>query len=153
MTRLSPGDLAPDFALPTQDGTIVSRASLTGRRFVLYFYPADDTPGCTKEACQFNEDLSGFEDLGVTVLGVSPDDGPTHQRFRVKYALSFDLLTDARREVMSAYGAYGEKTMYGKKVIGVIRSTFVIGPDGRVERAWYGVRADGHARKVLDALG
>ncbi len=127
-------------------------ASMKGRRFVLYFYPADDTPGCTKEACQFNEDLSGFDGLDVTVLGVSPDDAASHQRFRAKYALGFDLLSDPSREVMSAYGAFGEKMMYGKKVLGVIRSTFLIGPTGRVERAWYGVRADGHAKKVLEAL-
>jgi thioredoxin-dependent peroxiredoxin len=152
MARLSSGDKAPAFRLTNQDGDVVTLASMKGRRFVLYFYPADDTPGCTKEACQFNEDLSGFESLDVTVLGVSPDDAASHQRFRAKYALSFDLLSDPSREVMSAYGAFGEKMMYGKKVLGVIRSTFLIGPTGKVERAWYGVRADGHAKKVLAAL-
>jgi peroxiredoxin Q/BCP len=152
MARPSPGDKAPTFRLANQDGDVVTLASMKGRRFVLYFYPADDTPGCTKEACQFNDDLSGFEALDVTVLGVSPDDAASHQKFRAKYALSFDLLSDPTREVMSAYGAYGEKMMYGKKVTGVIRSTFLIGPTGTVERAWYGVRADGHATKVLAAL-
>ena len=152
MSRLSTGDKAPAFRLTNQDGEPVSLASMKGRRFVLYFYPADDTPGCTKEACQFNDDLAGFDALDVTVLGVSPDDAASHQKFRAKYALSFDLLSDPTREVMAAYGAYGEKMMYGKKVTGVIRSTFLVGPTGRIERAWYGVRADGHAKKVLAAL-
>ena len=151
MARLSSGDKAPAFRLTNQDGDVVTLASMKGRRFVLYFYPADDTPGCTKEACQFNEDLSGFESLDVTVLGVSPDDAASHQRFRAKYALSFDLLSDPSREVMSAYGAFGEKMMYGKKVTGVIRSTFLLSPTGRIEQAWYGVRADGHAARVLAA--
>ncbi len=152
MPRLSPGDAAPKFSLTNQDGTKVTLASLKGQRVVLYFYPADDTPGCTKEACQFNDDLSGFNDLGVVVLGVSPDDAASHQKFRAKYGLRFDLLSDATREVMASYGAYGEKMMYGKKVTGVIRSTFLISKSGRVEQAWYGVRADGHAAKVLASL-
>ncbi len=153
MSRLSPGDAAPKFSLTNQDGTKVTLASLKGQRVVLYFYPADDTPGCTKEACQFNDDLSSFNDLGVVVLGVSPDDAASHQKFRAKYGLRFDLLSDPTREVMAAYGAYGEKMMYGKKVTGVIRSTFLISKSGRVEQAWYGVRADGHAAKVLASLG
>ncbi len=152
MPRLSPGDAAPKFSLTNQDGTKVTLASLKGQRVVLYFYPADDTPGCTKEACQFNDDLSGFNDLGVVVLGVSPDDAASHQKFRAKYGLRFDLLSDPTREVMASYGAYGEKMMYGKKVTGVIRSTFLISKSGRVEQAWYGVRADGHAAKVLASL-
>ena len=152
MSRLSPGDAAPKFSLTNQDGTKVTLASLKGQRVVLYFYPADDTPGCTKEACQFNDDLSGFNDLGVVVLGVSPDDAASHQKFRAKYGLHFDLLSDPSREVMAAYGAYGEKMMYGKKVTGVIRSTFLISKSGRIEQAWYGVRADGHAAKVLASL-
>ena len=152
MPRLSPGDVAPTFSLTNQDGTTVTLASLKGQRVVLYFYPADDTPGCTKEACQFNDDLSGFNDLGVVVLGVSPDDAASHQKFRAKYGLRFDLLSDPSREVMTAYGAFGEKMMYGKLVTGVIRSTFLISPTGRIERAWYGVRADGHAAKVLASL-
>ena len=152
MSRLSPGDAAPTFSLTNQDGTKVTLASFKGQRVVLYFYPADDTPGCTKEACQFNDDLSGFNDLGVVVLGLSPDDAASHQKFRAKYGLRFDLLSDPTREVMAAYGAYGEKMMYGKKVTGVIRSTFLISKSGRIERAWYGVRADGHAAKVLASL-
>jgi peroxiredoxin Q/BCP len=123
-----------------------------GERFVIYFYPADDTPGCTKEACQFNDGLAAFRKLGVKVLGVSPDGAVKHVAFRKKYGLTFDLLSDPEKKVMTSYGAYGEKMMYGKKVNGVIRSTFVIGPTGKIERAWYGVRADGHADKVLATL-
>jgi thioredoxin-dependent peroxiredoxin len=152
MSRLSVGDAAPKFSLTNQDGAKVTLASLKGQRVVLYFYPADDTPGCTKEACQFNDDLSGFNALGAVVLGVSPDDAASHQKFRAKYGLDFDLLSDPSREVMAAYGAFGEKMMYGKKVTGVIRSTFLISPSGRIEQAWYGVRADGHAAKVLASL-
>jgi peroxiredoxin Q/BCP len=119
---------------------------------VLYFYPADDTPGCTNEACQFNDELTAFTKLGVKVIGLSPDGAVAHVAFRKKYGLRFSLLTDPEKKVMSAYGAYGEKMMYGKKVIGVIRSTFIISPKGKVEATWYGVRADGHAVKVLAAL-
>jgi len=152
MTRLAEGVKAPAFTLTDQDGNKVALKDLAGQRFVLYFYPADDTPGCTKEACQFNDELSAFMKLGVRVFGVSPDGAAKHVAFREKYGLTFDLLSDPEKKVMAKYGAFGEKMMYGKKVNGVIRSTFVIGPTGRVERTWYGVRADGHAAKVLDLL-
>ena len=152
MARLDVGSKAPAFALPNQNDKIVSLKDFAGERFVLYFYPADDTPGCTKEACQFNDGLSTFKKLGVKVVGVSPDGAATHVAFRKKYALTFDLLTDADRSVMTTYGAFGEKMMYGKKVVGVIRSTFVIGATGLIEHAWYNVRADGHADKVLATL-
>ena len=152
MTRLEVASTAPAFTLMNQDGAKVSSKDLRGQRYVLYFYPADDTPGCTKEACQFSDGLAGFRRLDVRVLGVSPDDAATHVAFRAKYGLDFDLLSDPDKKVMTKYGAYGEKMMYGKKVIGVIRSTFIIGPSGKVERAWYNVRADGHAAKVLAAL-
>ena len=152
MARLEIGAKAPAFTLPNQAGRPVSLKDFAGERFVLYFYPADDTPGCTKEACQFSDGLAGFRRLDVRVLGVSPDDAATHVAFRAKYGLDFDLLSDPDKKVMTKYGAYGEKMMYGKKVIGVIRSTFIIGPSGKVERAWYNVRADGHAAKVLAAL-
>ena len=151
--KLQSGDAAPDFTLPDQDGTPVHLAARRGRKVVVYFYPQDDTPGCTKEACQFNEALSGFEDAGVDVLGVSADDGDSHRRFRAKYGLGFTLLTDARHEVAARYGAYGEKMLYGRPTVGVIRSTFLVDEKGRVERAWYGVRADGHAAKVLSEIG
>ena len=152
MTRLAEGVKAPAFALTDHDGNEVALKDLAGQRFVLYFYPADDTPGCTKEACQFNDGLDEFTNLGVRVLGVSPDGAAKHVAFREKYGLNFDLLSDPDKKVMEKYGAFGEKMMYGKKVRGVIRSTFIIGPTGKVERAWYGVRADGHAAKVLNTL-
>jgi peroxiredoxin Q/BCP len=152
MARLEIGAKAPTFSLANQAGKTVSLKDFAGERFVIYFYPADDTPGCTKEACQFNDGLSAFRKLGVKVVGVSPDGAEKHVAFRKKYGLTFDLLSDPEKSVMARYGAYGEKMMYGKKVTGVIRSTFVVGPTGRIEHAWYGVRADGHADKVLATL-
>lgn len=153
MARLEAGDEAPAFTLADQDGNPVSLADFAGRQLVLYFYPKDDTPGCTKEACQFNENLAAFQAVDVPVIGVSPDLAESHVRFRTTYGLEFPLLSDPDHGVMEEYGAWGEKTMYGKKTVGVVRSTFVIGSDGRVERAWYGVRADGHAAKVLVEVG
>ena len=152
MARLEPGAKAPAFTLLNHDGAKVSLRDFAGQRFVLYFYPADDTPGCTKEACQFNDELGAFANLGVKVVGVSPDSATKHVEFRAKYGLDFELLSDPERSVMERYGAYGDKMMYGKWVTGVIRSTFVVGPTGSVEHAWYGVRADGHAAKVLSSL-
>lgn len=149
MAKLDAGERAPAFTLPDHDEQPVALADFAGRQVVVYFYPADDTPGCTKEACQFNENLQAFERARVAVVGISPDGAAKHRRFREKYGLTFPLLTDADRSVMAAYGAYGEKTMYGKKTVGVIRSTFLVGPDGTIQRAWYNVRADGHAAKVL----
>jgi peroxiredoxin Q/BCP len=151
--KLQPGDPAPDFTLPDQDGAPVSLASYRGRKVVVYFYPQDDTPGCTREACQFNDSLSGFEGAGVDVLGISADDADSHRRFRAKYGLGFRLLTDQGHEVATRYGAYGEKVLYGKPTVGVIRSTFLIDAQGHVERAWYGVRVDGHAARVLAEVG
>ena len=152
MSRLAEGARAPSFSLPGDDGTIVSSKDLIGQRYVLYFYPADDTPGCTTEACQFN-DLSGaFTATKVRVIGVSPDTADQHQSFRRKYGLTFTLLSDPAKVVMTKYGAYGEKKLYGKTVVGVIRSTFVIGPTGRIEHAWYGVRTNGHAARVLSSV-
>jgi thioredoxin-dependent peroxiredoxin len=153
MGKLDAGDKAPAFTLPDQDGTKVSLKDFAGSPVVVYFYPRDDTPGCTKEACQFNDNLRAFTRAKVTVLGISGDTAEKHQKFRTKYGLKFPLLTDADHKVGEAYGAWGEKTLYGKKSIGVIRSTFLIGPDGKVARAWYHVRADGHADKVLAELG
>ena len=150
--RLEIGARAPGFTLPDQSGAPVRLADFAGQRIVVYFYPADDTPGCTTEACQFNDELDAFDGLAVRVLGVSPNDGASHQRFIAKYGLNFTLLSDPERTVMTKYGAYGEKQLYGKTVTGVIRSTFVIGPTGRVEHAWYCVRATGYAARVLAAL-
>jgi peroxiredoxin Q/BCP len=153
MAKLEAGERAPKFTLPDQDGKEVSLQDFADGQVVVYFYPADDTPGCTKEACQFNDNLKAFSKAGVSVVGISPDGAAKHQRFRDKYGLRFPLLSDPGHTVMVAYGAWGEKTMYGKKTTGVIRSTFLVGPDGRIERAWYNVRADGHAEKVLAELG
>lgn len=152
MPRLAAGDKAPVFTLKDHDGNKVSLKDFAGSRVVLYFYPADDTPGCTKEACQFNDELASFRSLDVQVLGISPDGAEKHQAFRAKYGLNFVLLSDPDKTVMEKYGAFGEKMMYGKKVQGVIRSTFVIGEKGTIEQAYYNVRADGHAAKVLQGL-
>jgi peroxiredoxin Q/BCP len=152
MAKLTEGAQAPTFTLPDQDGNPVSLDDFKGNRVLVYFYPADDTPGCTKEACQFNDNLAGFRAAGVPVIGVSPDDAASHQRFRGKYGLRFPLLTDADHAVMDAWGAWGEKTSYGRKSVGVLRSTFLLDDQGRVERAWHDVKADGHAATVLSEL-
>jgi peroxiredoxin Q/BCP len=153
MPRLEVGETAPDFTLADHDGQSITLEALRGQRVVLYFYPADDTPGCTKEACQFNEALEAFSKTDTDVLGISPDGAESHRKFRSKYGLGLTLLSDPDHVVMERYGAYGEKTLYGRKTVGVIRSTFVIGPDGTIEQAWYNVRADGHAAKVLATVG
>ena len=153
MSELETGATAPAFTLPDQDDNPVSLEDFKGQRVILYFYPADDTPGCTREACQFNDNLAHFQAAGVPVIGVSRDDAQSHQRFRNKYGLQFPLLTDADHTVMDAYGAWGEKTSYGQTSIGVLRSTFLVDGQGRIERAWHNVKADGHATKVLEALG
>ena len=147
--ELKPGDKAPAFALPDENGKTVSSESLKGKTYFLYFYPKDDTPGCTTEACQLNDNLAQFRALGVPVLGVSRDDASTHQAFQQKYGLDFDLLTDADRSAHNAYGAWGERPGRGE---GVIRSSFLVGPDGRVRNAWYFVKPDGHALEVLQAI-
>ena len=152
MGKLAPGDKAPAFTLPDQDGKPVSLRDFAGKQVVVYFYPRDDTPGCTKEACQFNDNLRAFSRAKVAVLGISADNAEKHRKFRSKYGLKFQLLTDADHKVGESYGAWGEKTLYGKKSIGVIRSTFLVGTDGRIARPWYHVKADGHAAKVLAEL-
>ena len=146
------GDQAPAFDLEADDGKRYSLASMAGQRFVLYFYPKDDTPGCTKEACEFSA-LEGFRAMGVPVLGVSKDSLAAHAKFRAKYDLSIPLLSDPDHSVAAAYGAWGEKKLYGRTVVGSIRSTFVIGPDGKLERVYRPVRkAAGHAAVVLAEL-
>jgi thioredoxin-dependent peroxiredoxin len=150
---LETGDQAPSFTLTDGSGHHVSLEEFRGQQVVLYFYPKDDTPGCTKEACGFRDAWDELRELGVVVLGVSADDADSHRRFARKYRLPFILLSDPERKVMSAYGAWGEKTMYGKKVVGVIRSTVWIGPDGRIRRRWARVAdAAEHPAKVLAAL-
>lgn len=152
MPQLEAGTKAPEFTLPDQDGTPVSLEDFKGQRVLLYFYPADDTPGCTREACQFNDNLAHFQAAGVPVIGISRDDAQSHQRFRNKYGLRFPLLTDADHAVMDAWGAWGEKTRYGRTSVGVLRSTFLLDEQGRVEHAWHNVKADGHAANVLTQL-
>jgi peroxiredoxin Q/BCP len=147
------GDVAPDFTLRDAGGQNVSLSDFRGRDVILYFYPKDDTPGCTKEACGFRDAWSDLQERGTVVLGVSGDDAASHERFATKYRLPFTLLSDPDHRVMGQYGAYGEKTLYGKKTVGVIRSTVWIGPDGRVRRHWVRVSdAADHPAKVLAAL-
>jgi thioredoxin-dependent peroxiredoxin len=151
--RLAPGDEAPDFTLPDADGSKVSLSSFRGQRVIIYFYPAAMTPGCTTQACDFRDSLASLAAAGLAVIGISPDSPAKLAKFREKEALNFPLLSDADRSVLSAYGAYGEKMMYGKTTVGVIRSTFVVGPDGRLEQAQYGVRATGHVARLRKELG
>ena len=153
MTRLAPGDAAPDFTLPDADGKDVSLADFHGRKVVVYFYPAAMTPGCTKQACDFRDSLDSLAAAGYAVLGISPDKPEKLAKFRERDAVTFPLLSDTSRETLQAYGAFGEKTMYGKKVTGVLRSTFVVDEDGRVELAQYNVKATGHVAKLRRNLG
>jgi len=151
--RLQPGDVAPDFELLDADGEPVSLASLRGKRVIVYFYPAAMTPGCTKEAVDFRDALPELEAAGVTVVGVSPDPPAKLAKFRDRDDLTFPLLSDPDTATMRAYGAYGEKKLYGKVVVGVIRSTFVIDPEGRIEKAYYNVKATGHVDRLRKDLG
>lgn len=146
------GQKAPTFLLPADDGKTVELADFQGRPVVLYFYPKDDTPGCTKEACAFRDRKKEIEKLGAVVLGVSPDDVESHVRFKEKYRLNFPLLADKDHQVAERYGAWREKNMYGKKTLGIQRSTFLIGPDGTVAKVWKRVKVDGHDEQVLEAL-
>ena len=145
------GQKAPDFVLPSSDGRDVALADLRGRPVVIYFYPKDDTPGCTKEACAFRDDYAQLKKQAV-LLGVSPDSIESHEKFRDKYKLPFPLLSDPDKRVAKKYGAFGEKVLYGKKIVGMIRSTFVIDADGVVKKVFPRVRVDGHAQKVAEAL-
>jgi peroxiredoxin Q/BCP len=153
MSRLTPGDTAPAFTLPDADGAPVSLADLRGRKVVVYFYPAAMTPGCTKQACDFRDSLASLSAAGYAVVGISPDKPEKLAKFRERDAVNFPLLSDVDRSVLQAYGAFGEKTMYGKKVTGVIRSTFVIDEQGKVELAQYNVKATGHVAKLRRDLG
>ncbi len=151
--RLAPGDLAPDFTLDDQDGNPVRLSSLRGSRVVLYFYPEAMTPGCTTEACDFRDSLNSFASAGVRVLGISKDDVAKLKRFAERDRLNFTLLSDEDLVAQRAYGVWGEKSLYGRIVLGSIRSTFVVGEDGRIERAWYNVKATGHVARVRRELG
>lgn len=146
------GDLAPDFTLPSDQDEQVTLSSFRGKKVVVYFYPKDDTPGCTKEACSFRDANSLFMAKGAVVIGISPDDATSHQRFRAKHGLPFHLLSDTDHQVAEAYGAWGEKKMYGRTYEGIIRSTFVVGEDGKVIKAFPKVKPEDHATEVLEYL-
>jgi peroxiredoxin Q/BCP len=151
--RLSAGDPAPGFRLPDSDGNQVALADFRGRRVVVYFYPAAGTPGCTKQACDFRDNLAELDDAGFTVLGISPDKPAKLAKFVADEGLTFPLLSDENRKVLDAWGAYGEKNSYGRTITGVIRSTFVVDPEGKIEQAMYNVRATGHVAKLRKDLG
>ena len=151
--RLSPGDKAPTFALPTDEGTTLSLRDLRGRKVVLYAYPAAMTPGCTTQACDFRDSLGSLQAAGYEVVGISPDTPAKLAKFRDRDAITFPLVSDQDKSVLTAYGAFGEKKLYGKTVTGVIRSTFVIDEDGVIEHAMYNVKATGHVAKLRRDLG
>jgi thioredoxin-dependent peroxiredoxin len=150
--RLSEGDAAPDFRLPDSDGNEVSLADFRGRRVVVYFYPAAGTPGCTKQACDFRDNLAELNDAGFAVVGISPDKPAKLAKFVADEGLTFPLLSDESREVLNAWGAFGEKQNYGRTITGVLRSTFIVDPDGKIEKAMYNVRATGHVAKLRKDL-
>jgi peroxiredoxin Q/BCP len=151
--RLEPGDQAPGFTLQDDTGAEVSLSQFKGQRVIVYFYPAAMTPGCTKQACDFTASLPDFEKLNTVVLGISPDAPAKLAKFREKEQLTITLLSDPEKATLAAYGAFGEKMNYGKKIMGVIRSTFVIDPDGKIEKAYYNVRATGHVDRLRKDLG
>lgn len=145
---LGPGAMAPSFELLDQSGASMSSEALRGQAYVIYFYPKDDTPGCTTEACGFRDALPEFEELGTRVLGVSPDGTTSHQKFAAKYELPFTLLSDGDKELAGAYGVWALKKNYGREYMGVVRSTFLVGADGVIKRVWRGVRVNGHVAEV-----
>jgi peroxiredoxin Q/BCP len=153
MSRLEPGTPAPDFTLTSDTGEEVTLSGLRGQKVIVYFYPAAMTPGCTKQACDFSDSLDSLQGKGYTVLGVSPDKPEKLAKFRERDNLTITLLSDPSREVLTEWGAFGEKKMYGKTVEGVIRSTFVVDEDGKVEVAQYNVKATGHVAKLKRDLG
>jgi peroxiredoxin Q/BCP len=149
---LQVGDLAPDFSMPTDDGRTISLRDLRGRKVVLYFYPKDDTPGCTKEACSFRDNLPTFANINAEIIGVSRDDTDSHRAFRDKYGLNFMLASDADGSVVNDYGVWKEKNLYGRTFMGIERSTFLIDENGKIEAIWPRVQVDGHTEQVLAAI-
>ena len=149
---LNEGDIAPDFTTKDQNGKEVRLSDLRGQRVVLYFYPKDDTPGCTKQACSLRDSHDAFTEKGIKVLGVSNDDEASHQKFISKFSLPFDLLADTEKEIVNAYGVYGEKNMYGKKYMGINRTTFLIDEEGKIKKIFKKVNVDEHADEVLKAF-
>jgi peroxiredoxin Q/BCP len=143
---------APDFNLPDESGNMRSLSEFRGKPVVLYFYPKDDTPGCTTEACNFRDDYGVYQKNGVVILGVSPDDTKSHTKFKNKYTLPFTLLADEGHQVCNLYGVWGPKKLMGREYEGVLRTTFLIGPDGKVVKVFEGVKPDGHSAEVLEAL-
>jgi len=152
MTPLREGAEAPDFTLESDSGETVSLAQLRGKPVVLYFYPRDDTPGCTTEACEFRDAWEDVKKTGAVVLGVSPDTAASHKKFKSKFRLPFPLLADPEHKVAERYGAWGERSMYGRKFQGILRTTFVIGPDGRIKKVFERVKPKGHVSEVLESL-
>jgi peroxiredoxin Q/BCP len=152
MTQLNPGDSAPDFELIAQDGRTVCLKDFRGRKLLLYFYPKADTPGCTTQACALRDARAELAELGVAALGISPDQPGTQRKFDAKYGLGFPLLSDPDHRVAEAYGAWGEKKMYGKATQGIIRSSFLIDPEGRILRAWYKVKPEDTVPLAKEAL-
>jgi thioredoxin-dependent peroxiredoxin len=150
--RLSAGDVAPDFRLPDADGNEVSLSNFRGRQVVVYFYPSAGTPGCTKQACDFRDNLAELNDAGFDVVGISPDKPAKLAKFVAAEGLTFPLLSDESKEVLNAWGAFGEKQNYGRTIMGVIRSTFIVDPDGKIAKAMYNVRATGHVAKLRKDL-
>jgi thioredoxin-dependent peroxiredoxin len=153
MAKLNAGDPAPDFSLPTTDGTVISLKSLRGKRVVLYFYPKDSTPGCTKEACDFRDNLARVKRTGALIFGVSADSVASHRKFTDRFDLNFPLISDESREMLKAYGVWKQKSFLGKKFMGIERTTIIIGADGVVEHIFPKVKVLGHAQAVLEALG
>jgi peroxiredoxin Q/BCP len=146
------GQIAPDFTLPATDGSTVRLLDLRGKKVVLYFYPKDDTPGCTKEACAFRDNLGVLQSMGVVVLGVSPDSVASHQKFAQKYGLPFPLLADEGAQVATTYGVWKEKRQYGRTYMGIERTTFLIDENGIVQRVFPKVKVDGHVEEVIEAI-
>jgi thioredoxin-dependent peroxiredoxin len=150
---LKEGDQAPDIELSTDSGETFQLSSLKGKRVVLYFYPKADTPGCTAEACEFRDDIKSFAEKGTVIVGISPDKPEAQAKFKQKYDLPFTLLADEDKAAAEAFGVWREKNMYGKKSMGIVRSTFIIAPDGSIEKIYGNVKAKGHAARVLGEIG